>query len=412
MNLHLAQHPLVGDTETKNLTPLMQNWVRSSYTIGGQWIGTGTVADNIEQLAQYYNEWLGMQVVEYDERLVVWRGMITEMRLTINGVEFFISLDDDWFANEVTGKYSAGIASRNTTSTYTNDESQDVFGVRERWLSMGGATATSSAAYVQKVLEQIGYPRSRATGGMTASTGRRNRYINGLQVTARGFWNTLNWKHKESTSTSNASTHVSDAVTASQFITDSEVDDNTLSVRLDAFPNPKPWGDALIEVTAQGDSSNDQWECGIYGKKLYYNQAPDTVTHYISKGRLYDLSGNLTNLKQLKPGFMARLMDAPVGFTQSGGEVWDDPTVTYVQGVIYDHDINTATLETVGEDGGILSIAAQVAAGNAEDRSTGGPITAIGSPYIGGPVDPGIVRPRDPGAPIGGGPVNPGFGRG
>ena len=142
MSMNLYQRPKDGTAPELPLDGLTDGWIRSSTDIGGYDSGTFTITGKpVADLMDYYNTWLGKVVVERQMGMVAWEGYIAELRLTLNGVEYFQSLDTEWFSNYVTAYYSSDIGERDVTTTYQNTNSQEQFGRMERGIFMGGADA-------------------------------------------------------------------------------------------------------------------------------------------------------------------------------------------------------------------------------------------------------------------------------
>lgn len=369
MTLKLAQRPAAGNVELLDLTYLMPDWTRSAQAIGGYWKGSGVVAGPARDvLIDHYNSWIGRQVIEYALGMECWRGYVSELRLTLNGVEYFQSLEPGWFGNYVTVFYSSDIGTRSVTSAYQTADSITEFGRCERNIYLGGTTAVGADAIAQVYRDQFGWPRSRMAGGLSI-TERPTTKPDGLQVTALGFWHTLNWRHKSSSTTQGASVHIADVVSNSEFVETGEVDSNTLSVRVDCYPNPCGWADVAEDVTRQGDSSNNLWKCGVYeGRKLSYQQSPTTIGYYLRNGQLYDAAGGLVVPELIKPGFLLRSVDAPTGRLYPGASLWDDPQVSYIEAVTYDHGARSLLLQTQNVEEGLVAVAARIATGGYGDR--------------------------------------------
>jgi hypothetical protein len=364
MTLVLAKRPAASNYELLDLTHLMPDFRRSSRAVGGYWQGTGTIRGPARiDLQDYYNNWIGRQIIEYAYGFECWRGLITELRLTLDGVEHFVSLDAEWFHNYTTVYYSSDIGERDTEGPYQDTISQGIYGKREHNVYLGGATQAGAQALGTRHDNEFSWPRSRMAGGYVFGSDR-TRGQDGLQVIVSGFWHTLNWRHKTESETQEADDHVADAITASEFISTGRVDTNTLSVKVGADPNPIPWGDLLEEIVLQGDASGNLWKCGVYeARKLYYEAYPTGISYYLQHNRLYDASGAPASLELVKPGFKLRNVDAIATWLNATGATLDESSVAYVDTVSYDHGNQTLTLSFPGTTPGLLTIEAQIQAG-------------------------------------------------
>ena len=104
-SLGLFQRPTLSEAHVMNLTQYARNWQRSTRAVGGYWTGSFDLsAENMgrERLTDFYGRSLGYIVREYaGGGLLTWEGYIVEMRLVLDGVEYFTTLLPDWWHNYV-----------------------------------------------------------------------------------------------------------------------------------------------------------------------------------------------------------------------------------------------------------------------------------------------------------------------
>lgn len=347
-----------------------QNWVQSTRAVGGFWQATFSVGGPRALLLSFFERWLGRMVRARYAGHVCWEGLIWELRLVVDGVEYTQTLDGEWFHNEVTVFFSSGIGARESTTTAVDTDSQAEFGEVQKYLSLGGATAGGADALRDRHMAEFGWPRSRMTGGI--ALGKTPR-ADGLYVTCAGFWATLNWRYRTTTITDTASAAITTLVGASEFVTAGTIATNALSVRVDATPNPVGLGEAIRRVAELGDASANVWQVGVYaGRALEYQAAPQTPTYFLRGRRLLDAAGREALAPLLKPGFLVHNGDMPGSWSPPGGAAWDDPRVAYVDEVEYARDTGLLTLSLYGEEESVLTVATQLRYGVTPGALSGG----------------------------------------
>jgi hypothetical protein len=101
-SLLLYDRPARSDAFLENVTDLMPEWRHASRALGGYWTARGVVNDAEEtKLIDAFQTWLGFRIVEKTYGITSWEGMITDMRLLLNGIEYRRTLNSDWWHNRV-----------------------------------------------------------------------------------------------------------------------------------------------------------------------------------------------------------------------------------------------------------------------------------------------------------------------
>lgn len=316
-----------------NFTPVIREWRRSIRAVGGYWLGSFHLnAEDVgrEELLKWYNDYLGNHLEERTFGLTSWEGLLIEMSLTLDGIEYRRTLDREWWHNYVKVLYRDGGA-QTTTAWGQNADSVAEYGRMEYIDSIGEATSAQATALRDTRLADFGFPRSRMVGGLEFSSEPREQMVDNLQVTVAGYVATMNWRYRESSIVATAaSTAISTLVGASEFITAGTIDTNALSVDVDCTTPQRLW-DAIEDIILQGDASGNRWVGGVYeGREFNYNQAATEVEYYIRNGILMDKLGSQVVPSSLKPDFIVRNANAPSGGTPVGGNVWDDPRNAWI----------------------------------------------------------------------------------
>ncbi len=101
-NLLLYDRPARSDAFWGNITHWVYKWRRSSKAVGGQDTGSFVVRGVARsQLISFYDRWLGCRIVEKALGMTGWQGMIYQLDLVIDGVDYRRTLKSEWFHNDV-----------------------------------------------------------------------------------------------------------------------------------------------------------------------------------------------------------------------------------------------------------------------------------------------------------------------
>lgn len=282
-----------------------------------------------EDLIQWFNYYLGNQIKELTTGLVSWEGLIYEMTLTLDGVQYRRTLDKEWFHNRVKILYrNAGAQAE--TAWSENTDSSDEYGEMNYIDTISEATVAAATALRDTRLTDFAFPRSRMTGGLQFGL-ESQAEVDSLQVVVAGYAFTLNWRYRESSiAATAASTAIADLVDDSEFVTAGIIDTNSLSVDVDCTTPQRLW-DAIEDLIVQGDASGNRWVGGVYEDREFdYNQAATEVEYYVRSGSLVDKGAMPVVPSLLKPDFIVCLGNAPTGGTPIGGNVWDDPRNAWI----------------------------------------------------------------------------------
>ena len=323
-----------------DLLPIARKYRRGSRAVGGYYIASFMLSEedlSRAQLTELYNLWLGCRLVETSFVKESWEGQIVEMRLFQDGVEMMQALYPDLLKNRVKALYQDTVGSQADTGWDENEDSSDIYGTCEWVEVLGGATSTGATMQRDSLLTDFAWPRSRIVGGDARCQGNEEVIPDLLQVMVGGYWGTLNWTYRTSSTTDGASDLVETLVGESEFVTTGRIETNADSVRVDCFPIPRRRGDVLREIIKQGDSSKNVWQGGVYeDRKFVYEPAPTDWTYQLRDGELLDKAGVAVVLSLVKPGFLLYNPSAPTGWPRPGtASLWDNPEIRYVDEVEY-----------------------------------------------------------------------------
>jgi hypothetical protein len=358
MSIHLYHRQSEGGAHSMPLDGLVSQWRDITRAVGGFYQATGVIGPESctpRTLRQFYHNHIGGIVKRYSYGRLMWEGIIYEMRLIENGVEYSITLDPEWYHNRTKVIYTDTDGAQQTLDWSEVTDSSDLYGEMNYILTLGGATSAGATALQQRHLKEYAWPRSRTTGGL-AHGDQANRVEDALYITCAGFWATLNWRYDEANATDAASTLITSLVGQSEYVSAGRIESNTLSTYIDAEQYPQRIGDVLEKIIGQGDASGNLWQGGVYADRvLVYEQAPTTVTHTWRDGLLLNTGGHPVAPSLVQPGILVKNAHATVSLSGQTN-AWDDPSCIYVDEVEYDADANTARLHLYGQEESILTI--------------------------------------------------------
>lgn len=431
--------PLTGNPfiESSNLNEITSGWSRSSLAIGGFDEGSFRVeGPSKSTLIEFFDRWLGYRLVEKSYGTTSWEGIVWQLDLVLDGINFRRTLDVEWWANKTKAVYSyptvedtqqgvlsyqhggtksfrdlgqdfsdwetdptaapatyriavtndddtqgsgfLGLAYTNTnpddsiyvykdesltskgwsgdmtgktpisyeishvtlsgvrqeTDWTTNDDSIEQYGRCEYIISLPGTKPVAATALRDRYLNEYAWPRSRMVGSNIV-IGKKQKTGCVLEVTVKGYWHTLNWRHKETSQVGTASGLISSLVGDSEFVTAGRIETNSDDSFVDCNPNAQGLGDLIETIIDQGDTSGNIWQGGVYeDREMLYEQAPSKSTYILRDNMLYNLGGSQAVLTLVKPGFYLRNTNAPSGQLPPGSfNFWDDPQVSYIDEV-------------------------------------------------------------------------------
>lgn len=317
-----------------NFTAVTHNWRRSIRAVGGYWLGSFNLSGievGRQELLKWYENYLGSHLEETTFGLTSWEGLIYEMTLTLDGVQYRRTLDKEWFHNKVKVLYRHA-GEQVDTGWSENTDSSDEYGEMQYIDTISEAVPAAAIGLRENRLADRAFPRSRMVGGLEFSDTGKEKVEDNLQITVAGYVITLNWRYRESSITATAAnTAVEDLADDSELVTAGTIDTNSMNVDVDCATPQRLW-DAIESIISQGDASGNRWVGGVYDdRKFDYNQGATEIEYYLRNGNLVDQKNAAVVPSLLKPDFIVRNANAPSGGgTPIGGSVWDDPRNAWI----------------------------------------------------------------------------------
>ena len=354
MNLQLFQRPAQGTAALLDLSPVVADWSETTRAVGGYLTASFSLSDaraagaargrqptwTPAQITDFYDSYLGCLIRRVTAGLTCWEGLVYEMRLTVNGVEYTRTLGADWWHNRVKLIFTDETTGAPALSWIENVAAQAQFGRMEFVITSGKMTSSAALALQTRHLLEYAWPRSRMSNDSLVVTPASGGPAAGVQleVLCAGFWATLNWRYQETPLDGSAHDLVTTLANASEFVTAGRVEANALPVLLDITDTaPQRLGDLLESVIAQADAAGNRWQGGVYaGRCLRYEPIP-SVPRYVWNNTLQTVGGGLVIPELVEPGALIRIATGLSAQGPRGGAptIWSDPQLAYIEAIEY-----------------------------------------------------------------------------
>lgn len=256
--------------------------------LGWFWSLRFSFKDRQSAIEEWIDDGLGRHVKLYNPALaLIWEGFASQVQANIGGLSIVRGPLLDTVTNKVRCAYSTvdtsvtppAVGIREFTDWYEDADSQEKYGIVERIISIGGATAANAAQIAQTVLEENKEPatdeQDNIEGGVEPS----------VTVECLGYAHWLNAYAYNSTSTGTQNADVKlEAVLGADpngiFSTDyTYVDSNATAVGAWENDNRKAWS-VVKGITSVGDSSYNRWLFGLYeDRTAFYKSIPTDVRY-------------------------------------------------------------------------------------------------------------------------------------
>ena len=137
-SLLLYDRPAEGTASRLNLDGIFSNWRRTKRAIGGYHTGSFEVTNlGMPQLTDFYNTWIGMKIVENTFGITSYEGIIWQLDLVKNGVNYRRTLNPNYWHNLVQVIHTDLAGDQQTIAYAENTDSSEIFGAMEYTYVLG-----------------------------------------------------------------------------------------------------------------------------------------------------------------------------------------------------------------------------------------------------------------------------------
>ncbi|MHA2086372.1 MAG: hypothetical protein ACXABD_21720, partial [Candidatus Thorarchaeota archaeon] len=235
--LHLYDRPAQGTQQRVNLYGLHEGWRRKKRAIGGFHTGKFAVKNKgMLELTDFYNSWIGMKIVESTFGMESYSGIVWQLDLIKNGVNYRRTLNPKYWHNRVKVFYTDSDGTQQTAAWSENTDSSGIYGVMEYVYSIGDDSANGAASKRDSKLTDYAWPKSRHVGGVEVGRVKPKTTRDGLYITTAGFSSTMNWQYYESSGGTSASTVINNLLNGTEFVTAGRIETNTFVAYVSGDP--------------------------------------------------------------------------------------------------------------------------------------------------------------------------------
>jgi hypothetical protein len=310
------------------------NYTHTHQANGGFWSASFTLEGQQGNIDDWLNNGLGRHIVVYGDALTVaWEGFVNEIvipysNLTINAGPF---MD---IANKISAFYSTidtsvlppTVGYRASLAAASNTDSQALYGIQEKVLTLGATNSTNATIVRNAYLESLAYPaisKSWATGSPAPLH---------VELKCLGYVHWLNnyvYNQTATTGTAPTSTKILSILAANPNIATVpfgtsriDVPSTPANVCVYEYDSVPAWT-LIQDCVAQADGATppNRWLFGVYeDRNAYYTQAPTEIeyTQRLSDPaqRILTPNGAPISPWAVRPGKWLRFPDFLLGTAQ------------------------------------------------------------------------------------------------
>lgn len=300
-----------------------------------------------------FDDWmangLGRSVVVNDDTLSpMWEGFVNSITVTKGGLSLTVGPLTD-IANKVFATYSGvdtsvyppQIGVRKKTPTFSNLDSQQVYGVWPEVLSLAGVTDSNADQLVSMYLKEHGHAE-RNSNFSFGSTSHSS-----LSVECLGWYNTLKFPFNSTltSGTVEVSTRIQEILTAQ--VNPGWVSADYSNVQANATLIKRYQNDDRLALeyirgyTAMGDANNNRWLFGVYeDRKAYYYPVSNQIDYQIfltdPKQTILDANNAIVPAWRVRPGKWAFFADFMPGLGAPYSDYHQDPRMMLIENINFD----------------------------------------------------------------------------
>lgn len=359
-----------GRGELDPITDIVSGWSHTSGAIGGYLSATASIKHSQEYIDEWLENGLGRWITLRNQAGIVrFRGFVDQIDANIAGLKIARG-PLSGISNRVKMVYSTVDTSTlpptmgvRATTTETNDTaSQAVYGIWQKVLSCGGATAATAAQLQALYLAEHAQPetvKSVTLGGGNLS----------MSLHIKGAWDWLTAYVANFTTggTVNLSARLIAALALDPnavFSTDvSNITANTFQV--DGYDSDDKDAQKVIKaLLPPGDAAFNRYTFGFYDQEVpYYAAVPTTLEYLYSLAdpaqEVTTLTGNVVRPWDVRPALWLQIPDLMIGRVPDT-DLKDDPRNIFIESLTYTApyglQVNGAKVGTLAQAMGQLGL--------------------------------------------------------
>jgi len=346
LTVFAAPNIFSGIGATDDITDPLLSWSHNLAAMGGYKSASLSLAVTAGELDDWLDNGLGKDITMYSASgQMRFNGFVNNITATIGGLNITIGPLMQ-VANRVYCVFSTvdtsisppAVGVRANTATYSDTQSQAVYGLQEKVLSIGGATAANAAQIAQTYLNEYSIPQSSQSltlGGGNAIS---------LKLDLLGYVELL--KSYPYTNAATGMTTISTrlplvlaAHSSSIYSTDyAGIATNTTDVPSYENNSRSAWT-IIVSLVEKGDSSFNRYLFGIYAnRRAFYSAAPSAIEYYHQISSEYpevvDIAQSRVDPWDVLPGKWLQVNDILVGRVNPSS-LSADPRNIFIESLTY-----------------------------------------------------------------------------
>jgi hypothetical protein len=239
------------------------------------------------------------------------------------------------FCESVAGEVYADAALFNTspiraeTRWYEDTDSQAEFGRLDEIPLMASLSDAAANAQALVYLNKHAWPRTLPPNTLQVRPARGPETK--LEIQFQGYAFSLGNRYTEIVGTNTASAHVTDLITASEFVTAGDIQANAMPYQIEERSVVRV-AQVLRDIILAGDAVGNRWQGGVLANRQYIYRLADTTPKYrYRQGRVYYVGGGEVEPYYAEPTVVL-LDDAPIG-PPGLTRTLDDPRYAFLEEV-------------------------------------------------------------------------------
>lgn len=331
-----------------SLDVAVQNWRHGITAFGGFDTATFELMDTQTSFDDWAANGIGRVIVASDDSLnPMWEGFVNSITISRGGLSITIGPLTD-IANKVfaiysgvdTSVYPPQIGVRKKTPTFSNLDSQALYGVWPVILSLAGVTDSNADQLVDMYLQEHGHAEKNSQfsfGGSSVS----------LSIDCLGWYHTLKFPFNSTLTSGTVEVSARIQEILSSQVNPGWVSSDYSNIQTNGSLIKRYQNDDRLALeyirgyTAMGDASLNRWFWGVYeDRKAHFYPLSNQIDYQIyltdPKQTILDANNAVVPAWRVRPGKWAFFADFMPGLGAPYEEFHDDPRMMLIEGIDFD----------------------------------------------------------------------------